>query len=50
MLVWLWRVPESSGVYRFRGQSSEASGEFRCGLLPDNFDRNSYVIILNAFW
>ena len=52
-----WRqVPECSRefgcvlVYKFRRQSSEGSGEFRCGLLPGNLDRSSHVIALNTFW
>ena len=45
-------VPEAVGplVHRFRRQSSEGSGEFRCGLLPGNLDRSSHVIVLNTFW
>ena len=45
------RVPEGSEefrrvlVCRFRRQGSEGSGEFRCGLLPCNFDRSSHVIV-----
>ena len=46
------RVPESSGACwcRFRRQGSEGSGEFRCGLLPCNFDSGSHVIVLITLW
>ena len=29
---------------------SEGAGEFRCGLLPCNFDKSSRVIVSSNFW
>ena len=53
------QVPEGFGGFRIvparvgvgsRRQGSECSGEFRCGLLPCNFDSSSHVIVLITLW